>query len=66
MFDYVCLTVFGMVPVFLCVLFGYLTVFVVLERHIKDKVCAFWSRLELCGSFATEVVCEWSNDSLSC
>ena len=36
----------------------YLTVFIVLEAHVEDEVCAFWCGLELCGGFATEIISE--------
>ena len=55
-------TVVDVIPIFLCVLVWWLTVFIVLEWHVKNEVCVVWCWLELCCWFSSEVVCECSDD----
>ena len=60
--DYIGLAVVEVVEVFLCRTCRSLTVFVVFEGDVLEKVGGLWSRLMLNGGGSTEIVCECASN----
>ena len=60
--DYIGLAVVEVVEVFLCRMCRSLTVFVVFEGDVLEKVGGLWSRLMLNSGGSTEIVCECASN----